>query len=542
MAEPAFSAIQPVLQSSSEQPIARAPTGVTAFIGRALKGPLHQPVLLAGYAEYQRVFGGLWQASPLSYAVEQFFENGGRTALVVRVANGARAPSLTLPGPDGPLRLAGLAPGSREYLRASVDYDGIAPDDLTRFNLVIQRVGGLGSERIEEQEIYRRVSTRVESGRHVFDVLADSRLVRVVTPVPAVRPSIPPSLGHGARIGYVGANNDGDDGLPLTDYDLIGSAAEARGLFALQSAPLFNLLCIPPLDRDRDVGASTLLVAARFCRERQAMLVVDPPASWSSPTAALDGARAWPFRADNALMFFPRIVAMDRLRGRYETFAACGAVAGMLARSDESAPTWRPLERDEVLLRPSLRPVVPVDESDRLRLLQLGVNTLSATRLAARSPGMARTLATGNSVATDWRYLGARRLAQFIVSSVERGTRWVAFGRNGPDTWLRVRGQVDAFLQSLDQEGAFGGTDGYEGYFVICDERLNGPLAQVEGRINLLFGFAASRPGQFHAYLVTHRSGGSRVRAVSVNRFATAGLRVDEEIESTLLRGLAVAG
>ena len=66
---------------------------VTAFLGRALKGPVNQPITIASFNDYQRVFGGLWQPSTLSYAIEQYFENGGRAAIVVRVCNGGRAPT-----------------------------------------------------------------------------------------------------------------------------------------------------------------------------------------------------------------------------------------------------------------------------------------------------------------------------------------------------------------------------------------------------------------------------------------------------------------
>ena len=66
------------------------------------------------------------------------------------------------------------------------------------------------------------------------------------------------------------------------------------------------------------------------------MLIVDPPSSWASSAAALDGMRHWPFRSEDAAMFFPRIVAFDRLRGRFEMFAPCGVAAGMIARCDEN--------------------------------------------------------------------------------------------------------------------------------------------------------------------------------------------------------------
>jgi phage tail sheath protein FI len=533
-------ALDELAPAGSQGAIERATTAVTAFIGRALKGPLNEPVEIGSVAEYQKVFGGLWQPSTLSYAVEQFFENGGRRAIVVRVVNGGRPPSITLPADGGgALQLVGLSPGSREHLRASVDYDGIPETEDDRFNLVLQRVGGPGSGLVEEQEIHRRVSVRPDAGRYVVDQLAQSKLARVVGAPPARRPERPPPSTPGGSVGYRVANNDGDDGAPRTDYDVIGSAHDGTGLFALARAPGFDLLCIPPLGRDHDVGASTLLVAARFCRERQAMLVVDPPREWMTPAEALAGMRQWPFRADNALMFFPRIVAADRLRGRDETFGCGAAVAGMLARMDESAPPWSPVERDAVLLRPRLRPACAVSEAERQRLLQAGLNTLAATRLAHREPGTARTLATGNSVASDWRYLPARRLALCLVQSILDGTRWMLMAHNGERSWRRARAQVEAFLETFAQEGAFHVPEGQQPYFVVCDARLNDAQALAEGRVSLLFGYAASKPGEYHAFVVTHRTGASQVRSATVNRLATSGLRVEEEIETALLRGLA---
>ena len=320
----------------TDHAIERVTTGVTAFLGRTLKGPVNQPVPVASFAEFQQIFGGLWQPSALSYALEQYFENGGRRALIVRVANGARPPTLTLPAASASLRLVALNPGSREYLRASVDYDGIGEAESDRFNLVVQRVRSAASELIEDQEIFRRVSVVKASGRYVTDILLESRLVRVTGPVPVYRPEKSMSGPGGAVVGYAVSNPDGDDGGPLSDYDVIGSAIEGTGVFALKGAARFNMLCIPPLTRDADVGLSTLLVAAKFCRERQALLLVDPPSAWLSARTALDGWRAWPFRSDSAVMFFPRVQAFDRLRGRVETFASSAAAAGMIARSDET--------------------------------------------------------------------------------------------------------------------------------------------------------------------------------------------------------------
>jgi len=512
-------------------------TGIAAFIGRTLKGPISRPLTVRSFSEFQRHFGGLWQPSTLSYALEQFFDNGGREARIVRVANGARPPTLSLPAAGRTLTLIAVNPGSREYLRASVDYDGLSAVDADRFNLVVQRVRTAGSELVEDQEIYRRVSVKPDAQGFVTDVLLQSTLARVHGAVPERRPDRSAGAPGGVAVGYTLSNPDGDDGAPLTDYDVIGSRARGTGLFALEGAVRFNLLCIPPLRREQDVGLSTLLVAARICRERCALLMVDPPASWTSAPAALQALRTWPFRSDCAVMYYPRIQAFDRLRGRIEIFGSSAAAAGMIARSDESWPVWTAAEPEEAALRPGLRPAVTVSDADRVRLTQAGVNTLLAVRSTARTGLGPRTLAAGGSGASDWRYLSARRLALFVAASIEQGTRWVLLEHNGPATWARARASAAEFLGALAAQGAFAGAGTRDSHFVICDERVNGEQSVAAGKFNLLFGFATTRAGEFDTWLVTHRPGESRVRPVSVNRSATSRQRVEWEIQTSILRG-----
>ena len=541
MAERRVSGIEVAELSGPDHAIDRVPTGVAAFCGRTLKGPLNRPIPVSSFSEYTQYFGGLWQPSTLSYAVEQFFENGGREAYIVRVANGARAPSLTLPSGKGRLQLVALNPGSREYLRASVDYDGIGEGEPDRFNLVLQRVRAANSELIEEQEIFRRLSVLEETGRSVATILMDSRLARVVGDMPAQRPDRSVRNPESPIVGYINSNTDGDDGAPLTDYDIIGSAASGTGLFALRYLTGFNLLCIPPLARDQDVGLSTLMIAARFCRDRHALLVVDPPSSWTSASVALTELRDWPFRSENAVMFYPRVIALDRLRGRHETFGSCGATAGMIARADETWPVWAAAESEDAILRPGLRPASVVTEHERTRLAQAGVNTLVAVRSSGKSTTTQRTLAAGSSGSPDWKYLSARRLALFITASIERGTRWLMFEQNVPASWKRVQEQVEMFLESLDAQGAFAGSVPEESYFVICDERVNEPRTIAEGKVKLLFGIAITKPGDFQAWLITHQPGGvSTCRPSHPNRLATSGRRLEWEIETSILRGVII--
>jgi uncharacterized protein len=522
----------------AELPIPRLSSAVTAFVGRTLKGSVGEPTRVTTFSQYQQLFGGLWQPSTLSYAVEQFFENGGEEAVIVRVVSGGRPPTLDLPCGDDVLTLVGRSPGSREYLRASVDYDAIPADDTRLFNLVVQRVRNPGSELVEEQEIHRRLSTDSVAPRFIATVLDDSRLVRVHGPVPRARPDITRPRDPRALVGYTVCNADGDDGEPLSDYDVIGSEQRRSGLFALQGSGHFSLLCIPPLERERDVGMSTLVVAARLCRQRHALLVVDPPHDWATPGEAVDAMRGWPFHTSDALMFYPRLHAQDRLRGRIEMFAPCGAVAGMFARRDRLLPVWEETDGDAVPLRPSLRPVASLDDGERLLLANYGVNTFGPARGAANERFAARTLAATVGAASEPRLLAGRRLALLVTASIERGTRWVLYGTLHSERRQRVAAQVLTLLEGLAAEGAF--APGTHSTFVICDDRLNGPGMGRPGEFRLLYGYAPLRTGEFQAWLTTHRPGGSVTRPVSVNRLATVGDQVAIEVQTSILRGLTL--
>ena len=529
MREQTLAGIQFAATSSAEQPIARASAQLTAFVGRTLRGPLHQPIIVRSFADFQQHFGGLWQPSPLSYAVEHFFEQGGRQAVIVRVANGAAPVTLSLKCGRETLRLEARAPGTREFLRASVDYDHVDGNDEQSFNLVIQRVRSPGSERVEEQETFRALSVDPQSPRFVTSVLLESDLMRVRGDVPLTRPDRTLMPGTNLPVGYVSSNPDGDDGRPISDYDVIGSAARGTGLFALESVDDLAFVYIPPLARVIDVGVSALLVATRFCRDKRAMLIVDPPSSWESASEAIRALRALDFRSDNALMFFPRISAMDRLRGRVEVFGNGGAVAGLLSRSGDAVAAAVSEREPEPMLRSAAKLAKEVNGSDRWLLAAMGVNVLQSVRNPDREWPALRTLACGASASSDWSYLAQRRFALFVINAIERGTRWCAGMPNAAGTWLRISRQISSFLSELRSAGAFASVPADQAFLVICDERIN----DAGDGINILVQFAATHAGAYHSFMLTHRPGGAVVKPVMVNRFE-ATLVVSRELEQEI--------
>lgn len=71
--------------SFGPEPIAGVPTDIPAILGEAAEGPA-EPTPVISLADYRRQFGDA--PGPLADAVEGFFGNGGRRAIVVRIIAG----------------------------------------------------------------------------------------------------------------------------------------------------------------------------------------------------------------------------------------------------------------------------------------------------------------------------------------------------------------------------------------------------------------------------------------------------------------------
>ena len=93
----------------------------------------------------------------------------------------------------------------------------------------------------------------------------------------------------------------------------------------------------------------------------------------------------------------------------------------------------------------------------------------------------------------------------------------MVFEPNEPAAWRRAERQVREFLGALEERGAFAERAPGDRWFVVCDERVNRDRQREQGTFNLVFGIPAARPGGFHAWLVSHRPGGSRMQTVSPN-------------------------
>ena len=149
--------------SSGVKTITGVATSITAFLGRANKGPLNRAVRCLSYADFGRNFGGSPVESELALSVKQFYDNGGADCYIVRLARNARKAAVQLENFAGTAVLIAAAKAEGIWgngLRLEVDYNTTAPGDT--FNLrVIQEEAG----RVVATEAFTNLSMDYTSSR-----------------------------------------------------------------------------------------------------------------------------------------------------------------------------------------------------------------------------------------------------------------------------------------------------------------------------------------------------------------------------------------
>jgi phage tail sheath protein FI len=539
-------------------------TSITAFIGRAQRGPVDTAVVINSNGDFERIFGGLWLPSTLGYAVKDFFLNGGSQAIIVRVFNADPATAGKAELDAGGLQLEAVEEGLwGRNLRASVNPDDASEDvakgmGLTKadlFNLTVREVDD--DENLVRSEIFLNLSVK-ESGRRIDRVLKDeSQLVRwrgafPIPPanLPAVAKGTDPASAEAEKIPDankkisdakkalkaaqsaqppVQATIDaaqkavddaekelktitdtlatkktqikgGSDGQKIEEKNFVGGTLEAdkKGLFALEDADLFNLLCIPPYEPGGEIDDTLVGAAAAYCEKKRAMLIVDPPRAWNTIAKAKDNVANVGTVSKNSSLFFPRLRQPNPLRdNKLEDFVPCGAVAGVFARTDAQRGVWKaPAGLDASLVGvPQL--TVPMTNAENGQLNPLGINCLRAIPAGGRVIWGSRTLQGNDRLASEWKYVPVRRTALFIEESLYRALQWVVFEPNDEPLWAQIRLNVGAFMNSLFRQGAFQGQSAREAYFVKCDKDTTTQNDIDRGIVNILVGFAPLKPAEF---------------------------------------------
>jgi phage tail sheath protein FI len=293
-----------------------------------------------------------------------------------------------------------------------------------------------------------------------------------------------------------------------------GDRTARTGKYLLDGADLINLVCVLGNARDESVPAAVHPDLLAYCEERRAFLIVDPPAEWRSsdlmadPAARIRALGLTGPAARSAAVFYPRILAPDPQRGgQVDSFPACGAIAGTMARTDAERGVWKPATDTAAALEGATGLVDDLTDDQVAVLDRAAVNAIRS--LPAVRPVLwgARTLRGADDPADPFRYVPVRRTALFLEESLRRGLEWVVFEPNDERLWARIRLTVGDFFRNLFRQGAFQGRTPAEAYFVECGAQTTPQHDIDRGLVTVIVGFAPLRPAEFVVLRLQQRAG-----------------------------------
>jgi len=502
---------------SGVRTIASVSTSDTAFVDVFRKGPTDRAVRITSFTDFARVFGGLDNASEASYAIKQYYLNGGSVAWVIRVvANDAKAARIPVAlGADAAAGEATFTAASKgawgnnlqiaiQHLTTTrTDATGQVVTDL--FNLAVREVEKVnGRPRIVASEVYRNLSLDPAHTRFVEDVLAqESALLRVTGA--AKKGSRPADSTIGdvvAKVGDLTATFKSVATGDTAGSDGTTPASITSGLPLLrQIAPfVFNILCLPSTaNLKMDTAKSVIDAAAAFCIEQRAFYIIDLPSDVTTDANAtgwISGNDA-PARSNYAAIYFPQVEIADPLQeNRPRRVGISGTMAGVFARTDATRGIWKaPAGTDATLRGVTLTRKLTDLENGGLN--PLGINVLRQFPIYGNVSWGARTREGSDAEASEWKYIPVRRTALFIEESLYQGLKWVVFEPNDERLWAQIRLNVGAFMHGLYRRGAFQGKSPRDAYLVKCDGDTTTQADINLGIVNILVGFAPLKPAEF---------------------------------------------
>ena len=505
--------------SSGVRTITGVSTSDTAFVDFFARGPVNDPVRITSFADFQRRFGGLDRRSAASYALQQYYLNGGQIAYVVRVTAGAAAAAR-----------ATLVNGATDIVRVDADNPGLWGQTLrvtvtagagSLFNLTVEEVKGgtvagnqLTNGEVLVTETYFNLSMDPAAPRYAVDLVNNASQLVNLTRLSAANSTTAPAAIANRRL----EGNAGDDGHIPGTTDWNNNAANAlaqtgtkNGIFALDKILpfVFNMLCIPAAADLPDAAMRAVYSAAiAYCHDKRAFLLVDIPATVNTTTAMNTWLGGTPTLVDDhAAVYFPRLVIADPLNNaRPLDVAASGTLAGVYARTDAARGIWKaPAGTDAVLRNAGV--AVTLNDLENGGLNQQGINVLRNFPIYGNVAWGARTLNGSNAAASEYKYIPVRRTALYIGESLYQGLKWVVFEPNDERLWAQIRLNVGSFMNNLFRQGAFQGTNARQAYFVKCDGETTTQNDINLGVVNIVVGFAPLKPAEFVVIQIQQMAG-----------------------------------
>jgi phage tail sheath protein FI len=492
------------------KPIEGVPTSTAAFLGETERGPT-MPRMVTSYKDYMRWFGGVVSTEKfMPYAVNGFFENGGKRVYVCRITDATATPAqVALPpaflvravGPggwgkrvyayitDSSTRRPGanntLVPIGFRLQLAYYDKPLAQGEDPTNwFKDPTKPPFPAYSENFDDL-VGSRISPDFYEKR-LLDSSALATLVPVNAPVGAIPAKTPTALALSA--------NGVEGGVPA-DVDYVGEAAapnrpDPQGLAALKLDPYRDVSLVYAPGVGFDI-AKKLIAHCENLKYRFA--VVDCQKSTNptniEPRNAVQDTKY-------AAFYYPWIWISDPQSGARTLIPPGGHTLGVYARTDTERGVFKSPANE--ILRGALQLEAETDDNTQDQMNPRGINAIR------QFPGRGIRVWGARTLSSDglWKYVSVRRLFIFLERSIYENTQWVVFEPNDDRLWARVIDTIRLFLRTQWRLGALFGRTEEEAFFITCDRTTMTQDDILNGRLICEIGIAPVRPAEFVVFRI----------------------------------------
>jgi hypothetical protein len=284
-----------------------------------------------------------------------------------------------------------------------------------------------------------------------------------------------------------------------TNYSAIVDISDALELLE----PIEEIAIVVAPGFTDDTHYAALAVHCGHMETRFAIL--DTPRDLDTYTTALAKAgTAMPATTDTAAVYFPWIEVFDKATDATKYVPPSGHIAGLYARVDAARGVHKAPANEVILGAVGLKYAVSARQQDGLN--PHGVNVIRKMNGAIRVWG-ARTV--GGDANTEFKYIGVRRLFNYLHGSIDQGTQWAVFEPNDAALWAKITRNVSAFLKGVWESGALFGEKQEDAFYVKCDAETNPPEVRDLGQVITEIGVAITKPAEFVIFRLGQKTSSS---------------------------------
>lgn len=504
-------------------------TSVACFVGAASKGPANDPVLITTWGDYVSQFGGfstvvdpdnagIQALSYLPYSVYQYFQNGGRTAYIVRAvstSDDGTAASKAVTG-DTFATLEEVTPTTGTAFTLAAKSNGAWGDNL-RYHLRVQEVldgdavitlqillvTDTATNTTEVVETFSNVTLggSVQGTRTVSEAVNDPSSGSVYVTITSASALVLPDETT-SPVAFTGGV---DPALPAANdmsAAAVSAVAKIEGPIVLNIAGYLDdaTAAETPAWSDAYIGAT---VAGTAWSDRSDIFIIndnvaprDPNMSNASYKTVMTGNAALGANTGDSYSasYGPWVLIPNPLRaGAVMAVPPGGSVVGCIARIDATIGVFRAPAGVLASLNNVIGVQTKFTDTEQGDMNAANINVIRSVVGAGIAIMGARTR---KSYGPD-RYVNQRRTLIYIREVLRRSTQFAIFENNDERLWSALRMSADRILRPLWEAGGLRGNSAAEAYFIRVDDSVNTPASIAAGEVRMEVGVATEYPAEF---------------------------------------------